>query len=625
MLTRVSASVLGSAVVLATIGFAPDARASSNIVGTGTVPAYSYAQAIRESVWVQAPMDSDGDGSPDRIAVDIVRPREPAEAGVRIPAIVEASPYFGCCGRGNENELKAYDAAGTIAKVPLYYDNYFVPRGYAFVAVDLAGTNRSTGCEDVGGAAEVAGAKAVIDWLNGRAGAFFADGSPAVADWTTGKAAMIGKSWDGSIANGVAATGVPGLETIVPISAISSWYDYTRFNGVLRSRDYPAFLHSFVTGRPVEACAAALAGMRSASGEDTGSYNRFWQERDYRPGASRVRASVFAVHGVNDTNVTTTQFAQWWNDLAAQGVPRKLWLHQAGHEDPFDVRRTEWVETLHRWFDFWLQGLDNGITREPAVSIETNPGVWTDQPAWPAQDVHETTVPLGTGVVAYQDRSMSENTLVSDPTTAKAGRLVFLSGPLTAPVRISGTSTVRLRVRVNQPTTQLTARLVDYGTATRIDPATSEGVRSLTTQSCWGDSTAADDACYLDTEEVTRTNAFAVLTRGWLDAAHHLSPRLSVPLRADTWYAVTVPLNAYETVVPAGHLLGLVLSQSDTRFTAARNNNATVEVDLAASTLMVPLAGDANLPAPGVAPHVAATPSEVDSAAPAPPPVPSMG
>lgn len=37
---------------------------------------------------------------------------------------------------------------------------------------------------------------------------------------------MIGKSWDGTIANGVAATGVKGLKTIVPISAISSWYDY---------------------------------------------------------------------------------------------------------------------------------------------------------------------------------------------------------------------------------------------------------------------------------------------------------------------------------------------------------------------------------------------------------------
>ena len=35
---------------------------------------------------------------------------------------------------------------------------------------------------------------------------------------------MIGKSYDGTLSNGVAATGVEGLKTIVPVSAISSWY-----------------------------------------------------------------------------------------------------------------------------------------------------------------------------------------------------------------------------------------------------------------------------------------------------------------------------------------------------------------------------------------------------------------
>ena len=70
---------------------------------------------------------------------------------------------------------------------------------------------------------------------------------------------MIGKSWDGSIANGVAATGVEGLSTIVPISSISSWYDYTRFGGVLRSPGYVQFLASYVGGRPSGVCAAGLS------------------------------------------------------------------------------------------------------------------------------------------------------------------------------------------------------------------------------------------------------------------------------------------------------------------------------------------------------------------------------
>src|SRR5215467_5004695 len=40
-----------------------------------TKPVYSYANAIRQSVWVKAP-DGDGDGKKDLVTVDIVRPRE---------------------------------------------------------------------------------------------------------------------------------------------------------------------------------------------------------------------------------------------------------------------------------------------------------------------------------------------------------------------------------------------------------------------------------------------------------------------------------------------------------------------------------------------------------------------
>ncbi|MEK8105993.1 CocE/NonD family hydrolase C-terminal non-catalytic domain-containing protein [Micromonospora sp. M12] len=113
---------------------------------------------------------------------------------------------------------------------------------------------------------------------------------------------------------------------------------------------------------------------------------------------------------------------------------------------------------------------------------------------------------------AYVDESLSEEEVVAEPTTATSGRLVFLSGALTTPLRISGSPSVRLRVRVDRPTTELSARLVDYGTAERIQLTGSGGVRTLDTESCWGASTEVDDACYLDTEEVTEVSDHAVLT-----------------------------------------------------------------------------------------------------------------
>ena len=280
----------------ATTPAAPTAAARPFVRGGQTVPIYSYAKAIHETVYVRAPFDSDHDGKPDRIAVDIIRPSEAAAAHVRVPVIMDASPYFQCCGRGNENETKTYEADGNIGKLPLFYDNYFVPRGYAVAGVDLTGTSRSTGCGDVGGRYEVLGAKAAIDWLNGRAVGYDVRGHRVTANWATGKVGMIGKSWDGSIANGVAATGVDGLSTVVAISAISSWYDYTRFGGVLRSPRL-RLVPGRIRRRPAAGvCDAVYQAEQAASDDSTGNFNPFWRgpglpaRREQGPGEHVHRA-----------------------------------------------------------------------------------------------------------------------------------------------------------------------------------------------------------------------------------------------------------------------------------------------------------------------------------------------
>ncbi len=618
------AAVIGLAGSVIAPATAAAAHRPPHVEGTRTVPVYDYAGAVRESVWVTTRLDNDGDGARDEVVVDLVRPRE-AAAG-RVPVIMDASPYYQCCGRGNEGELKEYAADGTVTKFPLFYDNYFVPRGYAFAAVDFNGTSRSTGCGDVGGREEIEGVKAVIDWLNGRAKGAYADGTPARATWTTGKVGMIGKSWDGSVANGVAATGVEGLETIVPIAAISSWYDYYRDNGVRYTADFgPAWLSGYVNGRPDEVCQPVRDALLAGAENATGNYNAFWDERNFVPDARKVKASVFVAHGINDLNVETKHFAQWWDALARAGVPRKIWLGQEGHVDPFDFRRAEWVTTLHRWFDHWLQDLDNGIMREPMATIERAPDVWVDERTWPARGTVRLPVSLGPGdgttgtlgmlpgrgVTSIVDNpALRERAAVANPNGAVAGRAVFLSAPLPRDLRISGTATVSLRVKVDKPTTGIAARLVDYGTATRINYlGRKEGIVDLTTESCYGASIPADDACYRDTAKDVVTADAAVLTRGWVDAAHRDSLTSPAPLRPDRWYTVTFDLNAHDAVLPAGRVLGLVLTLSDTEYTLPASTGATVQVDLSRSRLGLPVSltpGATALADTAVAPTVTA-------------------
>ncbi|GAA3037746.1 hypothetical protein GCM10020000_14700 [Streptomyces olivoverticillatus] len=338
-------------------------------------PVYSYDRAVRETVWVDIKLDGDGDGRTDRVAADIIRPREAAERGRKVPVVMDASPYYSCCGRGNESQKKTYDAQGKPVQFPLYYDNYFVPRGYAVVLVDLAGTNRSDGCIDIGGRSDIQSAKAVIDWLNGRARGYSSrTGKHAVsAGWSTGAVGMIGKSYDGTVANGVAATGVKGLKTIVPIGAISSWYDYYFAKGAALYDGGPDGLANDIESPEAHGRCQAVQRKLVEGAPRNGDRTALWDERDYVKDAHKVRASVFAVHGMQDLNVRTKHFGQWWDALAANGVERKVWLSQTGHVDPFDYRRDTWVPTLHRWFDHYLLGYDNGIEREPMADVERAP------------------------------------------------------------------------------------------------------------------------------------------------------------------------------------------------------------------------------------------------------------
>ncbi|MDI1461401.1 Xaa-Pro dipeptidyl-peptidase [Catellatospora sp. KI3] len=598
---------LALAIAAATLA-APPASAAAPTAAAALLsdPVYDYSNAIREAVYIDTPLDNDGDGVLDKVVADIIRPREAAAAGIRIPVIMDASPYYQCCGRGNESEKKVYGTDGLVTKFPLYYDNYFVPRGYAFIAADLPGTSKSKGCEDVGGAEEVAGAKAVIDWLNGRATGRTAAGAVVTAGWSTGKVGMIGKSWDGTIANGVAATGVDGLATIVPISAISSWYDYNRANGLVNPKvsSVPS-LHSLVNSRPSGTCTSVANALSSGADATTGNYNSFWAARNFVTNASRVRASVFVVHGQNDLNVQGVHFGQWWSALAANNVPRKIWLSQEGHVDPFDSRRSVWVDTLHRWFDYWLLGIDNGIMSEPQADVERAADVWQTSAQWPPAGTstvnyvlqgtaNPATLATGTGsgsLSLTDSASLTEANAVSSPTTARTGRKVFQTAVLASDLRISGTPTITLRVKSSKATTTLSARLVDYGTATRVNYRSSgEGISTLTTQTCWGSSSSTDDACYKDTAKTVASASYQVLARGWMDGAHRDSLTSPTNMSTSTYYTITWKLRPLDQVIPAGHRLGLVLTLSDAEFVSSHSTGATVTVDQTACVLQLPIA-----------------------------------
>src|SRR5690606_39720956 len=57
------------------------------------------------------------------------------------------------------------------------------------------------------------------------------------------------------------------------------------------------------------------------------------------------------------------------------------------------------------------------------------------------------------------------------------------------------------------------------------------GIRTLDTESCHGESTADDDACYRETEVTTVTSPVNVVARGWIDLQNHRSLSRPAPLK----------------------------------------------------------------------------------------------
>lgn len=411
-----------------------------------------------------------------RIFVDVIRPSEG-----RVPAIMMSSPYFNTLGRGWRGELKAPTAApanpfrpataflgGGEDEVafPEWYDEYFVPRGYAFVAMDLRGTRNSSGCQVYGDRDEVLDAVDVVDWI-------------ADQPWSNGKAGMTGGSYDGTIAIGAAAEAPrsarhrDALAAIIPIRAIGRWYDYHFFNGVQSSNHRTTsalFTHVLqpvdvvnsygedLLAPLVQAERAACLGTFSAL--TTAGYaspyqdarSAFWYERDFTSQGAAFRAATFIISGLFDYNVKTHNVGYLWDELPDDGRHR-MWLMNSDHADPHLPTSEDagdhvmpfpfqdrWIEANHRWWAQFLKGIDTGVLDEPAFEVQRADGTWDTGSGYPAAG-EDLVLHLSADGAATSDAAQAEAgalTYADAPVSDAPGRILFQTEPFAEDTRISG-------------------------------------------------------------------------------------------------------------------------------------------------------------------------------------------
>ncbi|GAB3550466.1 X-Pro dipeptidyl-peptidase [Actinopolyspora lacussalsi] len=587
---RARAAVVSALVVLPLTGAPASAgevtRPPEPVIEDGAAqPVFDASNAVREDLFVTADVDSDGDGRDDRVHVQVVRPEE-TEHGMRAPVVYRASPYFA---GGNpvtnhdvDRELYVPDraaarAAGVgassarsaSAEIDWAYQDFLLERGYAVVYAESLGSGASEGCPTSGGRNETIGAKSVIDWLNGRAPAHDSSGEQVTADWSTGQVAMMGVSYNGTLPNAVATTGVEGLETIVPIGAISSWYDYYRADGaVVAPGGYQGedtdVLAEYVHTNDRD-CSAAIDRLRGEQDRLTGDYNEFWNERDYLDGVSNIDASVLTVHGLNDWNVKTKQAAQWYEALRENGVEHRIWWHRGGHLDPIGVRRDEWLRTLNHWFTHYLHGVNNGVRFEPRATIQRADGSWHREWEWPAPAAREISLsptPGGsergglrlfrhgsTDVVESLRDDAGETAEELASVESSPHRLAYFTRDLPRGVRISGTARAELALSFDRPAANVTAVLVDRAPDGTVTP----------------------------------------ITRGWTDPQNRRSVARTTPIEPGEQYRIEVSMMPDDYVLRRGHSLGMVVLSSDHDYTLRPSAGTGLRLDLSDSELRVPV------------------------------------
>jgi X-Pro dipeptidyl-peptidase len=541
---------------------------------------------INHDLYIETEVDSDFDGRKDLVHADVSRVTETDTAGLKVPVVLEVSPYYaGTAVLANNwavdheigNPPASRQPAIATARPPTTsistaHESNWVPRGFAVMHSESVGTGQSEGCPTSGGRNETLGAKAVIDWLNGRAKGYAATDrlTPVTAYWATGKAGMIGTSYNGTIPNAVATTGVEGLEAIVPISAISDWYDYYRANGAVRApggyqgEDLDVLAEYVYSRLDRQICKNVIANVTANQDRTTGDSSPFWAERNYMRDIDKVHAAVLMAHGNNDWNVMTKNMAQFYEAVKARGVPHQLWFHQGGHGGSPPLKQ------LNRWFTRYLWGVQNGVENDPIAWIvregqpTTNPTAYAE---WPdpamgyatlnftgnAPERGELTFRAGEAVVEKltDDASITAATLMN--AASSPNRLAFVSEPLLNDIRVSGTPLISLNVAFTKPKANLTAILFSL-------PGTGSG---------------------------------AITTRGWTDPENRVSISQSSPVTVGQAYQLSFDMQPKDSVIVAGRRLGVMIISSDNEYTVRPAAGTQLSVNLAKSSFQVPIVGGA--------------------------------
>ena len=596
---------------------------------------FTSHNAIREVVYVESRVDTDQDGLPDLVKVSIIRPRYEG----KIPAVMTASPYHqGTNDKASDKalynmnvdlevkephtiqvetpQLELVDSLGqaelvdeaeeTLTHINSSYtlNDYLLPRGYANLYVSGVGTKDSQGLMSNGNYQQIEAYKNVIDWLNGRCRAFtdHTRKRQVKADWSNGKVATTGISYLGTMSNGLATTGVDGLEVIIAEAGISSWYNYYRENGLVTSPGgYPGedfdslaeltYSRNLLGGDYLHHNAAHQADLDIVKKEldrASGDYNQFWHDRNYLLNANRVKAEVVFTHGSQDWNVKPLHVFNMFQALPAS-IKKHLFYHNGAHVYLNNWQSIDFRESMNALLSKKLLGYDSSYEL-PTVIWQDNTGEqsWTSLDDFGNQTSQRTFL-LGDGEKVIQNRYETEDyerygkaypTFLSDLYQDKAQQ-VTIDLPIEEDMHLNGKARLHLRVQSSTNKGLLSAQLLELGSKKYLQPYPAVlSVRTLDN----GRYHMLDNLTELPFKEAGQR----VISKGYLNLQNRHDLLEVEAVTPGEWMEFDFDLQPTIYKLEKGATLRLVLYTTDFEITVRDQTDYQLTIDLAQSSLHLP-------------------------------------
>lgn len=596
---------------------------------------FTSHDAIREVVYVESRVDTDKDGLPDLVKISIIRPRYEG----KIPAVMTASPYHqGTNDKASDKalynmnvdlevkephtiqvevpQLELVDPVGsaelvdeaeeTLTHINSSYtlNDYLLPRGYANLYVSGVGTKDSQGLMTNGNYQQIEAYKNVIDWLNGRCRAFtdHTRKRQVKADWSNGKVATTGISYLGTMSNGLATTGVDGLEVIIAEAGISSWYNYYRENGLVTSPGgYPGedfdslaeltYSRNLLGGDYLHHNAAHQADLDRVKKEldrASGDYNQFWHDRNYLLHADQVKAEVVFTHGSQDWNVKPLHVFNMFQALPTS-IKKHLFYHNGAHVYLNNWQSIDFRESMNALLSKKLLGYDSSYEL-PTVIWQDNTGEqsWTSLDDFGNQ-TNQRTFSLGDDEKVIQNRYETKDyerygkaypTFLTDLYQDKAQQ-VTIDLPIEEDLHLNGKARLHLRLYSSTNKGLLSAQLLELGSKKYLQPYPAVlSVRTLDN----GRYHMLDNLTELPFKEAGQR----VISKGYLNLQNRHDLLEVEAVTPGEWMEFDFDLQPTIYKLEKGATLRLVLYTTDFEITVRDQTDYQLTIDLAQSSLHLP-------------------------------------